>query len=70
MPSLFAAVPALVPCRQRPLPAPLDVGAAATVSSTAAYRDKHSDDGSCIDGCGSDNDDVISLLVNLRYSEY
>jgi len=39
-----------------------DVGAAAAASSTAAYRDKYDDDGSCIDGCGSDNDDVIDLL--------
>ena len=39
-----------------------DVGAAAAASSTAAYRDKYDDDCSCIDGCGSDNDDVIDLL--------
>jgi len=39
-----------------------DVGAAAAASSTAAYRDKYGDDGSCIDSCGSDNDDVIDLL--------
>jgi hypothetical protein len=39
-----------------------DVGAAAAASSTAAYRDKYGDDGSGVDGCGSDNDDVIDLL--------
>jgi hypothetical protein len=38
-----------------------DVGAA-VASSTAAYRDKYGDDGSGVDGCGSDNDDVIDLL--------
>jgi hypothetical protein len=39
-----------------------DVGAAAAASSTAAYRDKYGDDGSGVDGFGSDNDDVIDLL--------
>jgi hypothetical protein len=39
-----------------------DVGAAAAASSTAAYRDKYGDEGSGVDGFGSDNDDVIDLL--------
>ena len=43
-----------------------DVGAAAAVSSTAIDllddRDKYGDDGSSVDGFGSDNDDVIDLL--------
>jgi hypothetical protein len=39
-----------------------NVVAAAAASSTAAYRDKYGDDGSCVDGCRSDNDDVIDLL--------
>ena len=41
-----------------------NVGAAAAASSTTAYHNKYGDDGSCVDGCGSDNDDVIDLLDN------
>jgi hypothetical protein len=39
-----------------------DVGGAAAASSTAAYRDKYGNEGSGVDGFGSDNDDVIDLL--------
>ncbi len=39
-----------------------DVGGAAAASLTAAYREKYGDDGNGIDGCGSDNDNVIDLL--------